>query len=137
MTTTSETTVRIERTYRSTPARSWQLLASPEGAAAWLGEPPTPWWHGSVEGPGAGELLETATGERFEVSSVEPGERIRLRALGPVLPESTIELSLSPDRGRTVIVLRHEGIMLEALAEQLHEHWCRALDRIDDLLVDA
>jgi len=133
-----ETTDRTEdvgasRTFRSTPSRAWQLLASDEGAAAWLGDTPTDWFDGS-DGPAEGVVIETPGGERYEVCDVEIGERIQLRTLGPLQPRTLIELSLDADRGRTVVALQQDGIPDEATRAEMREHWKRALDRIGVLL---
>lgn len=125
--------VTARRTFRSTPARAWQLLASPDGASAWLGDVPSDWFSGEW-GPEVGEVLETPGGERYEVRSCKPGARIRLRTLGPALPRTTILLSLAADRGRTVVSLSQEGLPEQDMREPMREHWKRALDRIGELL---
>lgn len=126
--------VGAQRTYRSTPARAWNLIASPDGARAWLGDAPDEWWHGTFGGPERGDVLETKGGERYRVSGAVPETRIRLRTLGPALPETTIQLTLSGERGRTVVGLHQEGLPEEAMREPMREHWKRALDRIGELL---
>lgn len=126
--------VGVRRTFRSSPARTWDLVASPGGASAWLGEAPDRWWHGTQGGPGRGDVLEAPGGEGYEVRSVAPGTRIRLATLGPALPRTTIQLTISGERGRTVVGLHQEGIPVESMREEMREHWKRALDRIGDLL---
>jgi hypothetical protein len=127
--------VGVRRTFRSSPMRTWNLLASAGGAAAWLGDAPSEWWHGTHPGgPERGDVLETAGGEQYEVRSVTQGTRMRLRTLGPLLPRTTIQLTISGERGRTVVGLHQEGIAEEHLREQQREHWTRAMDRIATLL---
>ncbi|MCW2956070.1 MAG: hypothetical protein JWO69_939 [Thermoleophilia bacterium] len=128
--------VGARRTFRSSPSRVWNRIASPEGAAAWLGETPNEWWHGTFEGgPERGDVLDAPSREQFEVRSYASGSRIRLRVLGPHLPEgSTIQLSVTGEGGRAVVGLHHEGIPDEQVRVQMREHWKRALDRIEALL---
>lgn len=126
--------IGAKRTFRSSPTRSWELLASRAGAEAWLGDVPDAWWHGSHGGPGAGDILTTPGGERYEVRSVSTGRRIRLRALGPGAPLTTIQLTITGESGRTSIGLHQEGLPQLEMREPMREHWKRALDRIGALL---
>ncbi|MCW2927742.1 MAG: hypothetical protein JWM86_1710 [Thermoleophilia bacterium] len=126
--------VGVERAFRSSPSRVWALLASEAGAAAWLGEPPSPWWRGNDGGPEVGDELVGTSGERFEVLEFLDDEAIRLRARGPALPESVLELRLQADRGRSTVVLRQDGFRQGELREDMREHWTRALERIAELL---
>jgi uncharacterized protein YndB with AHSA1/START domain len=129
--------IGARRTFRSSPMRAWSLVASADGAAAWLGAAPNEWWHGELGGPERGDVLEAPGGERYEVRSVVPGTRIRLRTLGPLQPVTTIQLTISGERGRTVVGLHQEGLADEDLREPQREHWKRALDRIATLLDEA
>jgi hypothetical protein len=127
--------VGARRTFRSSPVRTWALIASREGAEAWLGDAPTEWWHGLHDGgPIPDEVLETQAGERYEVRSVTIGTRIRLRTLGPRLPRTTIQLTVIAVRGRSVVALPQEGLREQDMREPMREHWTRALDRIGELL---
>jgi uncharacterized protein YndB with AHSA1/START domain len=127
--------IGARRTFRSSPSRAWELIATREGAEAWLGDAPTEWWHGAAGGgPEAGDILVTQAGEEYEVRSIAPGTRIRLRTLGPLLPRTTIQLTVVPDRGRSVIALHQEGMPDGDMREPMREHWQRALDRIATLL---
>ncbi|MEO6867355.1 MAG: hypothetical protein ABI200_04980 [Gaiellales bacterium] len=129
--------VSAERPFRSSPARAWHLLASSEGATAWLGDTPSEWWHGDLGGPDRDDVLETAGGEQYEVRSFVAGSHIRLRTLGPRLPDTTIQLTIIPDRGRAIVGLDQQRISDPQMREQMREHWERALDRIELLLDDA
>lgn len=127
--------VNTRRTFRSSATRAWQLIATPEGAEAWLGAAPTEWWHAaSIGGPVAGDILVTQAGEEYEVRDIVPGARITLKTLGPLLPRTTIELEVIPDRGRSVIALQQEGMPDGEMREPIRAHWDRALDRIGALL---
>jgi uncharacterized protein YndB with AHSA1/START domain len=129
--------VGARRTFRSSPARAWEFIATREGAEAWLGDAPTEWWHGSGGGgPEAGDILVTQAGEEYEVRSITPGSRIRLKTLGPLLPRTTIQLTVVPDRGRSVIALHQEGMPDGDMREPMRDHWSRALDRIGTLLAE-
>ncbi|MCW2960882.1 MAG: hypothetical protein JWM90_1269 [Thermoleophilia bacterium] len=128
--------IGTRRTFRSSPTRVWDRIASVEGAEAWLGEAPNEWWHGMHEGgPAAGDVLDMPSREQFEVRSYEAGSHIRLRTLGPRLPEgSTIQLTVSGEGGRAVVGLHQERIPHEPQREQMRTHWKAALDRIQALL---
>lgn len=126
--------VGSRRTFRSSPLRTWELLTTPEGAAAWLGDAPQPWWDGHAGGPEKGDVLETPGGERYEVRSYADGTRMRLRTLGPLLPRTTVQLTVMGERGRTVVNLHQEGIPDEPMRDAMREQWKRALDRIGELL---
>jgi len=128
--------VHVSRTFRSSPTRSWALLASDAGATAWLGDAPGEWWHDGMGGPDVDDVLETAGGERYEVREIERGTLIRLRTLGPALAGTTIQLRIDGEQGRTVIDLDQDGIADERVAEGMRAHWTRAFDRIATLLDD-
>lgn len=127
--------IGARRTYRSNGARAWGLLGSPAGAEAWLGARPQGEWFSAHGGPARGEVIELVNGDRFEVRSQSPGTRIRLRALGPgTVPGSTVQLTVTGERGRTVVGLHQEGMPDEAMREPARQRWQLALDRIGELL---
>jgi uncharacterized protein YndB with AHSA1/START domain len=135
----SDEPLDVHRTFRSSPTRVWDRIASPAGAATWLGEEPNDWWYGThAGGPEVGDVLDLPSREEFEVHEIEPGSRIRLRALGPHLAAgSTIQLTITGSSGRAVVELDHDGLVDPQLRAGMREHWERVLGRIGELLDEA
>jgi uncharacterized protein YndB with AHSA1/START domain len=81
----------------------WQVLVSPEGTAAWLGE-------GAVLGE-KGQSFHCADGSAGVVRSFHPLEQLRLSWLQDAETEPTlVELDLTPVSFGTRLRLWHEGV---------------------------
>jgi uncharacterized protein YndB with AHSA1/START domain len=114
--------VEITRTIPATPDELWQLMTSPPGAAALLGD-------GAVLG-GKGETWRTAAGPHGVVRSYHPLEQLRVSWHDDDdAPASLVEMDLRPDGAGTELVVRHEKVA-EGHSIDLRQHWAQAVDRL-------
>jgi uncharacterized protein YndB with AHSA1/START domain len=116
--------VEVTRTIQATPDRVWQLMTSPSGSAALLGD-------GAVLG-GKGEPWRTAAGPHGVVRSYHPLEQLRVSwHADDDAPASLVEMDLRPAGDGTELVVRHERLA-DATMVDLRQHWSEAVDRLAD-----
>ena len=114
--------VEVSRTIQATPDRVWQLMTSPTGSAALLGD-------GAVLG-GKGETWRTAGGPHGVVRSYHPLEQLRVSwHADDDAPASLVEMDLRPSGEGTELVVRHERLA-DAHHVDLRQHWSEAVDRL-------
>jgi uncharacterized protein YndB with AHSA1/START domain len=114
--------VEISRTIAAPPDQLWQLMTSPPGAAALLGD-------GAVLG-GKGETWRTENGPHGVVRSFHPLEQLRVSwHADDDAPASLVEMDLRPAGEGTELVVRHEHLG-EGGSIDLRQHWSAAVDRL-------
>ena len=114
--------VEVSRTIQATPDKVWQLMTSPSGSAALLGD-------GAVLG-GKGEPWRTADGPHGVVRSYHPLEQLRVSwHAHDDDPASLVEMDLRPAGEGTEIVVRHERVA-DGETLDLRQHWSQAMDRM-------
>jgi uncharacterized protein YndB with AHSA1/START domain len=117
--------VEISRTIQASPDQLWQLMTSPHGAAALLGD-------GAVLG-GKGEAWHTADGPHGVVRSYHPLEQLRVSwHADQDAPASLVEMDLRPSGDATELVVRHERLAGPETID-LRQHWSAAVDRLADV----
>jgi uncharacterized protein YndB with AHSA1/START domain len=122
---TSQRVVEISRTISTSPDQLWQLMTSPHGAAALLGD-------GAVLG-GKGEAWHTSGGPHGVVRSYHPLEQLRVSwHADEDAPASLVEMDLRPHADGTELVVRHERLA-GAESLDLRQHWSAAVDRLADV----
>jgi uncharacterized protein YndB with AHSA1/START domain len=115
--------VQVSRTVAEAVAHVWEVLVSPAGSQALLG-------NGAVLGT-KGEPFHCADGASGFVRSFHPLEQLRVSwHETPDGPPSIIELDLRADGTRTVLELRHDRILDEDQHARLERRWSDALDRL-------
>ena len=103
--------------------RVWQLLITPAGAEALLGE-------GARLGT-KGEPWHSVDGSHGVVRSFHPMEQVRLSwHADEHAPATLVDLRLTPDGAGTRLDLRHEHIDDAGLGQSLPQRWDDALARI-------
>lgn len=114
-------TVEVSRIVQASVDHVWEVLVSPGGTAALLGE-------GAVLG-GKGEHYYCADGTSGVLRSYHPLEQIRVSFHEtPDSPPSIVEVDLRADGEATVIDVRHERIPDESLRSVLEQRWTAGLD---------
>jgi uncharacterized protein YndB with AHSA1/START domain len=114
-------TVAVSRVVPASVDHVWEVLVSPPGTAALLGE-------GAVLA-GKGEHYYCADGVSGVLRSFHPLEQIRVSFhQTPESPPSIVEVDLRSDGETTVIDLRHERISDEALCSELEQRWKTGLE---------
>jgi uncharacterized protein YndB with AHSA1/START domain len=114
--------VEITRTIPAPPDQVWQLMTSPPGAAALLGD-------GAVLG-GKGETWRASSGPHGVVRSYHPLEQLRVSWHDDDdAPASLVEMDLRPSGDGTELVVRHERVA-EGHSLDLRQHWSQAVDRL-------
>jgi uncharacterized protein YndB with AHSA1/START domain len=112
--------VRISRTVMAPLAHAWEVLVSPIGSQALLGD-------GAVLGA-KGEPYHCADGASGVVRSYHPLEQLRVSwHETPDSPPSIVELDLRTDDGVTVLELRHDRILDDDQKLRLEQRWSQAL----------
>ena len=95
----------------------WGLLTEGAGRDCWLGGT------GPLEFR-KGERYETAEGNRGEIRSCIPGERVRLTWDHPALAQtSTLQIYLAPSGDRTSVRFHQERLSSLDERELMREHW--------------
>jgi uncharacterized protein YndB with AHSA1/START domain len=103
----------------------WQLLITPAGAEALLGE-------GAKLGT-KGEPWHSVDGTHGVVRSYHAMEQIRLTWHADEHATATlVDLRLTPEGGDTRLDLRHERVHDAALAQSLPKRWDEALGKIGE-----
>ena len=115
--------VQISRTVAAPIAHAWEVLVSPIGSQALLGD-------GAVLGA-KGEPYHCADGASGVVRSYHPLEQLRVSwHETPDSPPSIVELGLRADDGVTVLELRHDRILDDDQQLRLEQRWSQALGRL-------
>ncbi len=116
-------TLRLTRMVNAPVAHVWEVLVSPPGAAALLGE-------GAVLGA-KGDPYHCTNGSSGVLRSYHPLEQLRVSYHPtPGSAPSIIEVDLRGENSVTVIELRHDRIVDDMQRESLQEHWNAALDAL-------
>jgi len=115
--------VQVSRRAAAVATHVWEVLVSPTGSQALLGE-------GAVLGA-KGEPFHCADGSSGFVRSYHPLEQLRVSwHETPDSPPSIVELDLRADGTRTVLELRHDRILDEDQKDRLEQRWADALGRL-------
>jgi uncharacterized protein YndB with AHSA1/START domain len=115
--------VQVSRTVAAAVTHVWEVLVSPAGSQALLGE-------GAVLGA-KGEPFHCADGASGFVRSYHPLEQLRVSwHETPDSPPSVVELDLRPDGTRTVLELRHDRLLDDDQKSRLEHRWAEALGRL-------
>lgn len=115
--------VQVSRTVAAAVTHVWEVLVSPVGSQALLGE-------GAVLGA-KGEPFHCSDGSSGFVRSYHPLEQLRVSwHETPDSPPSVVELDLRPDGTLTVLELRHDRIVDEDQKARLEQRWAAALGRL-------
>ena len=116
-------TVEVSRTLQASVAHVWEVLVSPAGTAALLGE-------GAVLG-GKGQHYYCSDGVSGVLRSYHPLEQLRVSFHEtPDSPPSIVEVDLRAEGDATVVDLRHERITDEASVSFLERRWKESLDAL-------
>jgi uncharacterized protein YndB with AHSA1/START domain len=114
--------VEVSRTIQASPDRVWQLMTSPTGSAALLGD-------GAVLGA-KGETWRTDGGPHGVVRSYHPLEQLRVSwHADDEAPASLVEVDLRPTGAATEVVVRHQRVA-DGSTLDLRRHWSEAVDRL-------
>lgn len=115
--------VQVSRSVAAAVTRVWEVLVSPDGSQALLGE-------GAVLGA-KGEPFHCADGASGFVRSYHPLEQLRVSWHETAdSPPSIVELDLRADDGATVLELRADRILDDTQKSRLEERWASSLDRL-------
>lgn len=120
-------TVRVARTVSAPLVHVWEVLVSPPGAQALLGQ-------GAVLG-GKGEPYHSADGTSGVVRSYHPLEQLRVSwHVTPDSPPSIVELDLAADGdGATRLELSQGHLWHGVDTEELSRRWSGGLERLAQL----
>jgi uncharacterized protein YndB with AHSA1/START domain len=115
--------VKVGRTVAAAVTHVWEVLVSPVGSQALLGE-------GAVLGA-KGEPFHSADGSSGFVRSYHPLEQLRVSwHETPDSPPSIVELDLRADGTLTFLELRHDRIVDEDQKARLEQRWAEAIGRL-------
>jgi uncharacterized protein YndB with AHSA1/START domain len=115
--------VGVQKTVNLSLADTWKLVTSPEGMREWLG----------IDGPlpaEVGKSIDAPDGGRYELRSLTPEVRIRLRHHEADGDESTIQLTLTEKPTGTTIGFHHDDLPDAEARETKRGHWRNAADKI-------
>lgn len=115
--------VGVQRTLELGIDDAWALVTSPAGMREWLG----------VDGPlpsAVGESIDDPEGGTYELRSIEPRRRIRLRHHEHDGEQSTIQLTLTEKSSGTTIGFHHENLPHAEAREAKREHWKSIGDKL-------
>lgn len=115
--------VQVSRVVGAPVTHVWEVLVSPAGSQALLGE-------GALLGA-KGEPYHCADGASGVVRSYHPLEQLRVSwHETPDSPPSIVEVDLRADGDGTALDLRHERILDESQHDALVQRWDTALARV-------
>ena len=114
--------VRIEQRYDTDPADLWAAVTEPDRLARWYGHVSGELRVGGqlairIDGPdidSTGRILECTPPSRLRVQTRETDASAQRGAGQPF--DTTIEVTLTPDDGRTVLVIEVRGLPLGKIA---------------------
>ncbi len=118
--------IGVSATLDAEPGELWELLTG-RGLSRWLG---------TVDGglpTGPGVVGSTSEGGWFEVRSVRPGEKVRLRwsPTGDPTIATTVQVSVrAAARGRCRVGFHEEKLPDAAARERRREHWRQVVDAL-------
>lgn len=120
--------VGAQKTLAPSAAAAWELLASPEGLAAWLGA-------GAPERLEEGLAYRLDDGTTGEIRVVREGSHVRLTWQPPgwQAPSTLQVRSTEAASGRGTIGFHHEGLPDAESRETMRTHWRGALERLKGL----
>ncbi|MFZ0545940.1 MAG: SRPBCC domain-containing protein [Candidatus Promineifilaceae bacterium] len=107
----------------------WQVLTAGEGLKIWLGS--------GLEGLRfeRGNRYETAEGTRGEISSINPGQELRLTWKPADWDnDSTLQLYLMTKDGKTFLRFYHKKLTGPAQRKEMKVHWQIVLGQIEALV---
>jgi uncharacterized protein YndB with AHSA1/START domain len=114
--------IEVCRMIPASPDHVWELMTSPTGSAALLGD-------GAVLGS-KGEPWRATAGPHGVVRSYHPLEQLRVSwHADEDAPASLVEMDLAPSGDGTQLVVRHERVAGGGSID-LREHWTTAVDRL-------
>jgi uncharacterized protein YndB with AHSA1/START domain len=123
--------IGVQRTLPVGREALWELLVSPEGLAAWLGELPE-----FVLEKGA--PYQTAAGVRGELRSVREGQRLRLTWQPPELSApTTLQVTVSTPQGatnRAALRFHQEKLLDTEHRERMRAHWQSVIEALTALI---
>jgi uncharacterized protein YndB with AHSA1/START domain len=115
--------VQVSRSVAAPVAHVWEVLVSPSGSQALLGD-------GATLGA-KGEPFHSADGSSGFVRSYHPLEQLRVSwHETPDSPPSIVELDLRADGTATVLELRADRILDDNHKLRLEQRWGAGLDRL-------
>jgi uncharacterized protein YndB with AHSA1/START domain len=119
-------TVQVSRTVGAPLVHVWEVLVSPAGAQALLGQ-------GAVLG-GKGEPYHSSDGSSGVVRSYHPLEQLRVSwHVTPDGPPTIVELDLAADGDGTRLELTQGHLWHGVDADDLARRWSGGLDRLAEL----
>lgn len=120
-------TVRVSRTVSAPVVHVWEVLVSPQGSAALLGE-------GAVLGS-KGEPYHCADGTSGVVRSYHPLEQLRVSWHGtPDSPPTILEVDVRSDGdGSTRLDVSQDHLWHGVDVDELNRRWEASLDRVASL----
>jgi uncharacterized protein YndB with AHSA1/START domain len=117
------TAVSVSQEVSAPLGHVWEVLVSPQGSAALLGE-------GAVLG-GKGEPYHCSDGTRGVVRSYHPLEQLRLSWHATEdAPPSLVEIDLTGQGATTLLELRHEHLDGAGLADAVLDRWTAGLEAL-------
>lgn len=123
--------VGVSKTVDGSPEEVWEVLTSPDGLAAWLGE-------GSGLGPSTDPGSTYETDERVvgEIRTWRPGDRVRLTWQPPDWDhETTVQVAVgATSSGRTTLRFHQERLASAEERQRQRTHWQSCLSRVVELL---
>lgn len=115
--------VQVSRSVNATLTHVWEVLISPAGSAALLGD-------GAVLGS-KGEAYHCEDGTGGVVRSYHPLEQLRVSwHETPDAPASVVEVDLRTEGDHTVLDLRQDHLTVASDVDTLAARWSAALDRV-------
>jgi len=119
--------VRVDRAVSAPPLHVWEVLVSPAGSAALLGE-------GAVLG-GKGEPYHCTDGTSGVVRSYHPLEQLRVSwHMTPDSPPTIVEVDLRADgTGATRLELSQDHLWHGVDVDELDRRWSAGLERVATL----
>ncbi len=101
---------------------AWTLITAGDGVPLWL--------HDEVPNE-PGQTVHAPDGYEYELRTIKPGERMRLRRVDPETGESSIvQVTLSPAKTGTTLGIHHEGLRDGEHREEMRAHWRNIADKI-------
>lgn len=115
--------VGVRQTLPVDPETAWKLMTSPDAAAIWLGVDKLP--------TEVGETVTASDGHSYELRSLSPGERVRLRRTDAETGDtSTVQIALQENKTGTAVTFHHEGLADANEREHKKEHWRAIADKL-------
>lgn len=119
--------IGVRRTFDLTPDRAWELITSPDGLAAWLGE-------GAALIPEKGADYQTTDGARGQVTVFKPGSHLRLTWQPGGWPRpSTIQVRVIAGPRKATISFHQEHLPGPHERIAMRDRWDAALGRLAEL----